>query len=184
MPQCVTLIFLFISDKTLEEIHEGQVIKTLKSWGPEFTISFEVKVNKLPDPAKGQLSNLLWFVQKEKSKDYLYPAIFFLNDTTKTDGVRMFYGIRDKEQKAEVFNMNVILKEKQWYNIKVELKKVQDGSGLLTTAVDGQIVTENKNVPLFEYKNVLWYQSGPKTWHQSVGAVFGGVEVKCLNVKG
>lgn len=172
----------FISDTILEEVHGGQVIKTLKTWGPEYKISFDVKVNKLPDPAINQLSNLLWFVQTEKSKDYLYPGIFFINNT-KTDEVIMLNAIRDKEQKAEVFNMDVKLKEDQWYKIKVELKMDQDESGTLTIAVDGQKVTETKNVPLIEYNNVLWYQSGPKTWYPSVGDVFGGVEVKCMNVK-
>ena len=148
----------------------------MDKWGPEYSISFEIKLKPMP---KGVWYNFIHLTSTNKN-DHSYgariPALFFRNDNGKTPYMHVTVA-QTKGQNQRWHN--IMLEENKWYKIRLDHKIVDttEQGGKFTVTLDEKVVWTVDKLSSIEYKNVKLYQSDP--WYGSIAPF---AEVGCLEV--
>jgi len=161
---------------TFNDAKRGHLVHTFDTWGPNYLISFDIRMNKkLTNVEKWH--NIFHFTATGNnccSAGDRIPAVWI------RDGAFLWPDFNgstlDKSEEHKFIPMVI----NQWYHVRFSQEQIGSSAVRFTGEVDGANVTWTWPMPSTQYKNVKWYQSDP--WHASIGELGDAFSIKNMIV--
>ena len=149
-------------------IKKGNLVHQFGTWGPDFTLAFELRINSpTSEISPTAWYNLFHFTANDRDcceyGDRL-PSVYLRKSTVNANGWQFHTSIRMPPLKTGSLSEMVI---GQWHKIKLAWKENEKkDEAIFTETIDGKVLESWKTEPT-QYHNVKWYQSNP--WYPSAG---------------
>jgi len=144
---------------------KGNVVTTIERWGPDFEISFKLKVNKMPQ--SGIFDPFYYSVLQMKTGDKNVPGVWLLGNNGKN-----ILHTQIMNSEYDYFEYGSVGNDYWEGDIELELNKVytvlltQIG-GTFKVTVDGSVLWQHQTGIAEPFTDVKYYLSNP--WSQSAG---------------
>ena len=157
------------------------MVDTISPWGPEFEISFEVRITRNLNPCRDESQTLIrWHCYHSFllfTTNGTHECAFFHghNDGCRIPGIwfrqvtphsspQMHLSTTYRNKNGVVTNRNVDsegLKLKTWYSFKIKQEVSDDGARLTVTMDGNKTYTLKEDLVVRKYENVKVFRSDP-----------------------
>ena len=148
-------------------IQKGYLLKCLKTWGPDFIVTFDIRIKRLVAAPGENVMLLTTEKDRWRGAGSRIPSVWIreaeitvkivLNEPVAND-----YAGQSESYKATVG---------EWYHVELSQKQINGDSAKFTFKVNETVAGEIDTIPM-QFKDVSWYQS----W--TVNSVEDQVDIK------
>merc|ERR1712029_226688 len=169
---------------------EGKVVTTFGTWGPNYTISFNMEFESAITVGSSW-KNLFQFTTTgqngypAKSYGDRLPAVYFRNPGGNNDQILVYVGMTNVKSlvlpsTSSIANKQFNVPTNAWQEVELQQRLTSENQAIFTAKLNGELIwtVETK---MTNFQNVIWYQSCP-TKSCGYASIGNNVEIEGMTV--